>query len=94
MEKGNSEYEMLVRQREEFMNAEVALSTINGMIGMVDRKLRDKAGLTRDMESELESQLKLLNSEYHLLYSGDMAVRKKALEVYSPVLKKFNLNGG
>jgi hypothetical protein len=78
MGKGNSEYEMPVRQREEFLNEEAALSTTNGMIGMVDRKLRDKAALTRDMESELESQLKLLNSEFHLPHRGDMAVRKKA----------------
>ncbi|MDR1037120.1 MAG: hypothetical protein LBT40_11285 [Deltaproteobacteria bacterium] len=90
MKKGNSEYEMLVRQREEFLSAEVALFTINGMAGMVAHKLRDRVGLTRDRQSELESQMKLLSMERHLLYCGDMAVTKKALEEYSPNLEGFH----
>jgi hypothetical protein len=87
-----SEYEKLVRQEEEFLNAELARSTINGMVGMVSHKLRNKTGLTRDMEIKLRSQMDLLATESHMLYGGDMVVRKKVLEEYAPILKAFILN--
>ncbi|MDR1296443.1 MAG: hypothetical protein LBO05_03540 [Deltaproteobacteria bacterium] len=93
MENNNSEREKLARQKEEFLNAELARSTINGMIGMVSNKLLNKAGLTEDRVRELESQYYLLATESHMLYCGDLIVRKKVLEEYAPFLKAYRLNG-
>jgi hypothetical protein len=93
MENKNPEREKLARQKEEFLNAELARSTINGMLGMVSNKLLNKAGLTEDMVRELESQYYLLATESHMLYCGDLIVRKKVLDEYAPILKAYILNG-
>jgi hypothetical protein len=76
----------LIRHQETFFANELALSAINGMIGVVSSQLRSQSGLTPDLKREVENKLNLLYSEYHLFYSGDKAIMRKALDEYAPCL--------
>ncbi|MDR1166413.1 MAG: hypothetical protein LBO66_11220 [Deltaproteobacteria bacterium] len=84
-------YDNLIRQQEEFLATELALSAINGMSGHVANQLLFQPDLTPERKRELKDQLSLLAREYHLFYSGDKAIMKKALDEYCPRLKALFL---
>jgi hypothetical protein len=84
--------EDLDREEKEFIEQEVCLSVLNGMIGIIFYFLNWCENIAPDKIEKLNDILKLLYHERNMFYTGDIDIRAKCYGKYGPAIKQFHLN--
>ncbi|MDR1038363.1 MAG: hypothetical protein LBT40_17870 [Deltaproteobacteria bacterium] len=82
----------LQREQNEFLELELCLSSINGMIGIICFFLYRHKNIAADKIEKLNEILKLLFHERNMFYSCDIDIRERFFSNYSPAIKQFYLN--
>jgi hypothetical protein len=82
----------LRREHQNYLDTELSLSALNGMIGIVCYLFKNNNNMTQNQRKELEETKSLLYLERHMLYGGDKDIRAKCLNEYAPMVKRFFKN--